>query len=117
MADRPHILVLGGTGEAAALAAAAAGRARVTYSLAGRTQSPALPAGVAVRIGGFGGADALADWVAGAAVDAVVDATHPFAVQIAANTRTACDAANVPRIKLLRPAWARHIDDDWREVA
>lgn len=116
MADRPHILILGGTGEALSLATAAAGRARVTYSLAGRTQSPALPAGVAVRVGGFGGADALADWIREAAVDAVVDATHPFAAQIAANARTACDAANVPRIKLVRPAWTRHIDDDWREV-
>jgi precorrin-6A/cobalt-precorrin-6A reductase len=50
-----ELLILGGTGEARALAAAlhAAGEHGFVSSLAGRVSAPALPAG-AVRIGGFG---------------------------------------------------------------
>ena len=59
------VLILGGTAEARALAARAA-RARacaVTSSLAGRVANPRLPEGE-VRIGGFGGPEALARWLA-----------------------------------------------------
>lgn len=117
MADRPHLLILGGTGEALALADAARAGWRITYSLAGRTQRPAVPEGVEVRTGGFGGADALADWLRAGDVAALVDATHPFADTIAANAAAACDAAGVPRLKLLRPAWAPLPGDDWRDAA
>lgn len=74
------VLVLGGTGEARALAAAldCAGVTRVISTLAGRIVDPRLPAGE-VRVGGFGGPDGLAAYIAGQRVDAVVDATHPFA--------------------------------------
>src|SRR6185437_7560392 len=54
-----HLLILGGTGEAAALASAALSRfgerLRITNSLAGRTSHRAVLAGE-LRIGGFGGA-------------------------------------------------------------
>ncbi|MFE0427224.1 precorrin-6A/cobalt-precorrin-6A reductase, partial [Streptomyces sp. NPDC058953] len=77
-----HVLILGGTTEARRLAGLlAAGEvpgARVTSSLAGRVAAPRLPPGE-VRIGGFGGADGLADWLRTHAVDLLVDATHPFA--------------------------------------
>lgn len=54
-----RILVLGGTGEARALAdELAAGGGEVVSSLAGRVQRPRLPEG-SVRIGGFGGASGL----------------------------------------------------------
>ena len=45
---------------------------------------PRVPVGE-VRIGGFGGADGLAVWLREHAVDAVIDATHPFAANITAN--------------------------------
>ena len=95
------ILVLGGTAEARALAAALdAEGVAVTSSLAGRVANPRLPAG-AVRIGGFGGPDALARWLDEHEVAAVVDATHPFAERISAIGRAACRgrrrAAAAPR--------------------
>lgn len=116
MSDKPHVLVLGGTGEAVKLADRATRDWRVTYSLAGRTQAPSLPSSVTVRSGGFGGADALAAWIAENRADAVIDATHPFADRIAANAAEACAKTGTPRIKLVRAPWARHLDDDWREV-
>ena len=61
-----HLLILGGTGEAAALARGALARfgdaMTVTTALAGRTRHPGPIAGQ-VRIGGFGGAAGLADYL------------------------------------------------------
>jgi precorrin-6A/cobalt-precorrin-6A reductase len=99
-----RILLLGGTSEARALAARLHPDIEVISSLAGRVPDPALPVGE-VRIGGFGGADGLRRWLAGAGVDAVVDATHPYAATITANAAAACDAVGVPHLVLARPAW------------
>lgn len=116
---RPHVLVLGGTGEAAALASALARRrpeARLTVSLAGRAGVPSdLPG--RVRVGGFGGAEGLAAWLESEGVAAVIDATHPFATRISANARRACAAGGVPRIQLVRPAWEPAQGDRWVMVA
>jgi precorrin-6A/cobalt-precorrin-6A reductase len=111
------ILVLGGTAEARALAAGldAAGVA-VTSSLAGRVANPRLPAGQ-VRIGGFGGPDALARWLAGHGVAAVVDATHPFAERISASAARAAPAAGVPLLRLERRSWCERPGDRWTWVA
>jgi precorrin-6A/cobalt-precorrin-6A reductase len=110
------ILILGGTAEARELAAAldAAG-VRVTSSLAGRVTRPRLPAG-AVRIGGFGGPDALARWLREHDVAAVVDATHPFAERISASAARACPLAGVPLLRLERPGWSERPGDDWHWV-
>jgi precorrin-6A/cobalt-precorrin-6A reductase len=115
-----HLLILGGTGEAAALAGTAltrhAGRIAVTTSLAGRTERPGAVPGE-VRIGGFGGPDGLADYLRMAGVDAVIDATHPFAAQMSTHARLACEGAGgVPRLQLYRSAWERHPLDHWIEV-
>jgi precorrin-6A/cobalt-precorrin-6A reductase len=103
-----RLLILGGTSEARELAAelAEAG-VDVTTSLAGRVAKPRLPAGQ-VRIGGFGGIEglrsALADY------DAVVDATHPFALGMSANAAAA--VTDVPLLRLERPGWPP--DPSWR---
>ena len=111
----PHLLILGGTAEAAALATALAGRLRVTTSLAGRTEQPSLPPGE-IRIGGFGGAEGMAEWLRENAVDLVVDATHPFAAAISAHAAEACASLGLPRLRLQRPAWRRDPRDRWIEV-
>jgi precorrin-6A/cobalt-precorrin-6A reductase len=114
-----RLLILGGTGEAAALARAVLARfgdrIDVTTALAGRTRRPGPIPGL-VRIGGFGGAAGLADYLAAQAIDRVIDATHPFAAEISRAARLACDQMQVPRLLLLRPAWQRHPLDRWIEV-
>ncbi len=114
--SKPHLLILGGTGEGAALAEAAVTRfgtgLRVTSSLAGRTRNPRLPPGL-IRIGGFGGAEGLAEFLRAEAVTMLVDATHPYADTISANARAACMAAGVERLMLVRPPWPRRAGDDW----
>jgi precorrin-6A/cobalt-precorrin-6A reductase len=100
------ILILGGTGEARELARRVAGvpGRRVVSSLAGRVSNPALPVGE-VRVGGFGGAAGLAQWLRDNDVSAVVDATHPFARQITANAFEACSQVGVPFLVLRRPGF------------
>jgi precorrin-6A/cobalt-precorrin-6A reductase len=79
-----RVLILGGTGEARRLATALVERgADVLSSLAGRVADPLLPPGD-VRIGGFGGATGLTAWLQAHPVQALVDATHPFAATMTA---------------------------------
>jgi precorrin-6A/cobalt-precorrin-6A reductase len=99
-----RVLLLGGTSEARALAARLHPDVDVINSLAGRVPDPAVPVGE-VRIGGFGGVDGMRRWLAHAAVDAVVDATHPFAVTITANAAAVCGELGLPHLVLARPAW------------
>ncbi|BBZ16689.1 cobalt-precorrin-6A reductase [Mycolicibacterium gadium] len=99
-----RILLLGGTSEARALAARLHPDVEVISSLAGRVPDPALPVGE-VRIGGFGGVGGLRNWLGEHVVDAVVDATHPFAATITANAAAACAELGVPHLLLARPAW------------
>ena len=118
MAVRPRILILGGTGEARALADRLdeTGRTWVLTSLAGRTRDPRLPAGT-VRHGGFGGADGLRDYLEKAQVDLLVDATHPFAERISRHAAAACDGRATPRLTLTRPPWCVQTGDRWIDVA
>ncbi|MFJ6408119.1 cobalt-precorrin-6A reductase [Streptomyces hydrogenans] len=111
-----HVLILGGTTEARVLAGLLAPGTRVTSSLAGRVAAPRLPAGE-VRIGGFGGVEGLAAWVREHAVDAVIDATHPFAERISFHAARAAASAHVPLLALRRPGWVPGDGDDWRDVA
>ncbi|TLS48063.1 cobalt-precorrin-6A reductase [Streptomyces montanus] len=113
-----HVLVLGGTAEARELAASLAARpgVRVTTSLAGRVSRPGALDGD-VRIGGFGGAEGLAEWLRAHRVDAVADATHPFAAGITANAARAAAAVGVPAVVLRRPGWEPGPGDRWHSVA
>ncbi|MFE7168309.1 cobalt-precorrin-6A reductase [Streptomyces sp. NPDC057616] len=113
----PHVLILGGTTEARELAAvlAACPGVRVTTSLAGRVNRPGALAGD-VRVGGFGGAEGLADWLREQHVDALVDATHPFAEGITLNAARAAAASGVTAVVLRRPGWLPGPEDHWHMV-
>ena len=99
-----RVLLLGGTAEARALAARLHPDVEVISSLAGRVPEPALPVGE-VRIGGFGGVDGMRRWMSEAAVNAVVDATHPYAATITAHAAAVCDELRLPHLVLARPGW------------
>lgn len=100
-----RLLVLGGTAEARALAAACVDAGHtVRSSLAGRVADPLLPVGD-VRVGGFGGVAGLVEHLEVEGYDAVVDATHPFAATISAHAAEACSRAGVAHLVLRRPGW------------
>ena len=116
-AAAPSVLILGGTAEARALAAALdALGTPVLSSLAGRVSDPALPVG-AVRIGGFGGVAGLTDHLRQQRHAAVIDATHPFAATISASAAQACRATGIPLLRLARPGWGERPDaGSWQWV-
>src|SRR5258708_36325392 len=102
-----RVLLLGGTGEATMLARAIVERfgerIALTTSLAGRTEQP-MPIPGDVRIGGFGGVGGVIAYLRTHDIDLLIDATHPFANQISAHARLACEAGGVARPMLLVPA-------------
>jgi precorrin-6A/cobalt-precorrin-6A reductase len=112
-----RILILGGTSEASELARRLGDDARFspTLSLAGRTATPRLPT-IATRSGGFGGVDGLVNWLKDNQIDAIVDATHPFAARISANAVAAARIAQVPLLSLVRPPWRKQDGDTWINV-
>ena len=115
--DMARILILGGTAEARQLAGRLAGRADldITLSLAGRTATPAAQP-VPLRVGGFGGADGLAKYLVSERIDALIDATHPYANVISANAVEAARRSGAPLIALRRPPWLAVLGDRWIEV-
>ncbi|KWV53304.1 cobalt-precorrin-6A/precorrin-6x reductase [Bradyrhizobium macuxiense] len=109
-------LILGGTADANLLAEeiAQAGLQAI-YSYGGRTRAPAgqrLP----TRIGGFGGAGGLADYLRREGITHLVDATHPFAAEMSRNAVAACAETGTPLIALERAPWVKADGDNWIEV-
>lgn len=108
-----RILLLGGIGEALAIARQLPSDA--IYSLAGLGKVPSdLPC--QVRVGGYGGAEGLARFIAAEGIGLLIDATHPYAAQISRNAAHAAQLAGIPCWALRRPGWQPGPGDDWREV-
>ncbi|WP_338514194.1 cobalt-precorrin-6A reductase [Pseudomonas poae] len=108
-----RILLLGGVTEALAIARTL-GPPHI-YSLAGVGRVP-TDLTCQVRVGGYGGADGLAQFVRAEGISLILDATHPYAAQISHNAAQAARACGVPCWALRRPAWQPQAGDDWREV-
>jgi precorrin-6A/cobalt-precorrin-6A reductase len=110
------ILILGGTEEARMLADALIGMGHeVVTSYAGRTTDPMLPQGE-IRSGGFGGARGLSDYLLKNGIQRLVDATHPYSMQIATNAVEAAKFTNVPLVRLIRPPWREPQYAFWHHV-
>ncbi len=102
-------LILGGTIEARRLAGALGDIA--VLSLAGTTEAPTS---IPQRRGGFGGAEGLACYLQQENISALIDATHPFAAKISHNAAQAAKQADIPLLRLCRPAWP--LDPAWQMV-
>ncbi len=115
--NRRRVLLLGGTADARAIAKRLKNGVSVDviYSLAGRTKAPILP-DLESRSGGFGGSAGLASYLTSHAIDFVIDATHPFAIQMSTNAKKACDQVDIPLLRFDRPAWLATAEDTWTHV-
>jgi len=109
-----RLLLLGGVTEALAIARTL-GPEHI-YSLAGVGRVP-TDLQCQVRVGGYGGAEGLAQFIRDEGIDLLLDATHPYAAQISSNAATAARLSGIPCWALRRPAWVAEPGDDWREVA
>lgn len=108
-----RILLLGGVTEALAIARQLG--TQHVYSLAGIGRVP-QDLTCQVRVGGYGGAEGLAQYLREAGITLLIDATHPYAAQISRNAAIASRRAGIPCWALRRPAWQAQPGDDWREV-
>ena len=108
-----RILLLGGVTEALAIARTL-GQEHI-YSLAGVGRVP-TDLTCQVRVGGYGGAEGLAQFVRDEGISLILDATHPYAAQISRNAAEAGRLSGMPCWALRRPAWQPQVGDDWREV-
>jgi precorrin-6A/cobalt-precorrin-6A reductase len=109
-----RILLLGGVGDALNIARRLG--PEDIYSLAGLGKQPSdLPC--QLRVGGYGGAEGLATFIAAEGIDLLLDITHPYAAQISANAARAAELSGVPCWALRRPGWQAGAGDDWRELA
>jgi precorrin-6A/cobalt-precorrin-6A reductase len=110
------ILLLAGTAEARALSHALreAGLPAIA-SLSGATRAPA-PLPLPTRRGGFGGEEGFRAFLRTAGIDAVIDATHPFAARITARTAAVCAALGLPCLRLERPGWHPGPGDRWIRI-
>jgi precorrin-6A/cobalt-precorrin-6A reductase len=84
----------------------------VTTSLAGRTIAPRRPRGK-IRVGGFGGATGLADYIRRHCIDMVIDATHPYAATISVHAAEACRVTSRPLLRFERQPWQPRKGDRW----
>ncbi|MGN8274351.1 cobalt-precorrin-6A reductase [Pseudomonas sp. SMN5] len=109
-----RILLLGGVTEALAIARTLG--PQHIYSLAGIGRVP-TDLTCQVRVGGYGGAEGLAQFIREQGIDLLLDATHPYAAQISHNAAEAARACAIACWALRRPAWQPQAGDDWREVA
>ena len=109
-----RILLLGGVTEALAIARTLG--PQHIYSLAGVGRVP-TDLNCQVRVGGYGGAEGLAQFIRDERISLILDATHPYAAQISQNAAQAARLSDVPCWALRRPAWQPQPGDDWREVA
>ncbi len=112
--EMKRILLLGGVTEALAIARTLG--PQHIYSLAGIGRIP-TDLTCQVRVGGYGGAEGLAQFIRAESIDLLLDATHPYAAQISHNAAQAARACAIPCWALRRPAWQPQAGDDWREVA
>ncbi|MEE4671938.1 cobalt-precorrin-6A reductase [Pseudomonas alliivorans] len=108
-----RILLLGGITEALAIARTL-GPEHI-YSLAGVGRVP-TDLKCQLKVGGYGGAEGMAQYMREQGVDLLLDATHPYAAQISHNAALAANSAGIPCWALRRTAWAAGPGDDWREV-
>lgn len=115
-----RFLLLGGTNEATMLAIALTrlypDKIDLIVSLSGRAEKTDDVPGC-IRVGGFGGMPGMIDYLRNEQINAVVDATHPFAASISVNVRRACEVCDIPRMMLVRPDWIPQANDQWIEAA
>lgn len=111
------ILLLAGSSEARQIAALLAEDTAydVTASFAGVTRLPAKLA-VKTRSGGFGGVDGLCQYLRDTQTEILIDATHPFAVNMTVSATQAAKALGLPHIIVQRSGWQPQSGDNWHFV-
>ena len=111
-----RVLVLGGTGEGRDLAQVLVQLGHhVITSMAGVTANALPPVG-SFRVGGFGGMEGLVEFLRRQRIDAIADASHPFAAQVSTHACAAASMLGLNLVRLERPPWQPQAGDRWTRV-
>ncbi len=105
-----NILLLGGTSDAITLTKRLLEfNVNLIYSIAGIVRQPQL--NCRIHSGGFQGK--LADYLQQQHINMLIDATHPYAVNISQQANQACTTTATPYLQYIRPAWQPKKNDNW----
>ena len=85
------------------------------YSVAGLVRKPQVPA--TVISGGFSQFGGMSAYCRANSIDAIVDATHPYATQIGASARATAATLQLGYWRFLRPAWQATDNDHWQHFS
>lgn len=109
-----RLLLLAGTSDSAQIAGAIAKESRVitTASIARAARSP-VSLGLPTRIGGWGSDEAFVDWLRRERVNAILDATHPFAARISGRAMRGAADLGIDYLRFQRPPWLPGPGDRW----
>ncbi|MEJ2043155.1 MAG: precorrin-6A/cobalt-precorrin-6A reductase [Reinekea sp.] len=106
------LLVLGGTSQAVRISQALnQADIQLIYSIAGLVRKPTLSC--MIISGGFSQYGGLNSFIGNYGITAILDATHPYAVNISQNAVAAAQQNKIPYWQLHRPAWLPQADDHW----
>jgi precorrin-6A/cobalt-precorrin-6A reductase len=106
------LLLLGGTSNAIRLCNLLLGNGyKVIYSIKGLVRQPQL--NCQIHSGGFGGVQGLIHFIQQHRIDCILDATHPYAVQMSHHAQLAAAYCNLPCLHYQRPAWQQRPTDNW----
>ena len=111
-----RLLILGGISEAKKCAEKLCANFAETdhtliYSLLGKGRRPQLDC--EVRVGGFGGVTGLLNYITLNKITMLIDITHPYAVQISNNAKSAADAIGIPLWAYRRPPWTGELGTNY----
>lgn len=122
-----NILILGGIAESKQLAQQLIDHGhKIIYSIVGLVRTPDLAC--EIHIGGFSssetnGSQGLANYCHSHKIDLLIDATHPYAVEISSNAVSAAKLASISCWRYCRPGWNEskypnwHHYDQWADLA
>jgi precorrin-6A/cobalt-precorrin-6A reductase len=105
------LLILGGTSDAIKLCKLALAQYDVIYSIKGRVRQPQL--NCKIHSGGFGGIAGMVNFLQQQHIDCLLDATHPYAVNISNHAKLAAKHCSLPCLHYIRPAWQQQENDHW----
>ncbi|MDG2187520.1 MAG: precorrin-6A/cobalt-precorrin-6A reductase [Hyphomicrobiales bacterium] len=110
------ILIIGGTAEGFKIASLIEKKSFLPIlSLQGNTLKP-KEVYYETRVGGFGGVEGLKDYLIKNSIKIIIDASHPYSIQISNNALIASKQLDIKLIKLNRSAWKQTYSDNWLRV-
>jgi len=114
---KPKILLLGGTGEGVAINNRLFDQGfPLITSLAGVTKNPTALQGK-ILANGFQEVGGLSALLKEEGIKVVVDATHPFAVQMSDKAAEICGSLGIPYLRYHRQPWEEVTGDRWITVS